>query len=316
MPVSVHVMGVKMKSLLLAIFMVLAASAVHAGSGSTTTPLKGVYPIVLSHGVLGFDDRTGLFGGAIKYWGGMDDYLRGQGAAVLTPGTNPMQSVANRANDQRNQINTWMAANGFTKVHILAHSQGALVSRYMVSSLAMAPKVSTVTSVNGVNRGTPVADIALAVIPSWLQPTLNTVVNIISQLVYGKTKQDIIAMTSSLTVANVNALNTTNPNAAGVKYYSYGSKITLPDLVQHPLMGLVYPITWTGGVFNGQGGDNNSVVPFSSQKWGTWMGGPSYSILTTGVDHIEAINFAGTGQPWYDVKAYYLKMASNAKSNQ
>ena len=313
---GVHVLGVKMKSLYIAILVLFSAQFVYAGSGSSTKPLQGAYPIVLSHGILGFDDRVGLLGGAIKYWGGMDDYLRGQGVAVLTPGTNPIQSVPNRANDQRNQINTWMAANGFTKVHILAHSQGALVSRYMVSSLGMAGKVSTITTVNGVNRGTPIADIALAVIPSWLQPTLNTVVNIISQLVYGKTQQDIIAMTSSLTVGNVNALNTANPNAAGVKYYSYGSKITLPDLIQHPLMGLVYPITWTGGVFNGQGGDNDGVVPLSSHKWGTWMGGPSYSILTTGVDHIEAINFAGTGQTWYDVKAYYLKMASNAKANQ
>jgi hypothetical protein len=36
-------------------------------------------------------------------------------------------------------------------------------------------------------------------------------------------------------------------------------------------MGITYPITWTGGVFNGQGGDNDGVVPLSSQKWGTWM---------------------------------------------
>lgn len=294
----------------------LAVSFAWAGSGSSTKPLQGSYPIVLSHGVLGFDDTKGLVGGLIKYWGGMDEHLRSQGAAVLTPGTNPMHSVQNRANDQKNQINLWMSANGYSKVHIIAHSQGALVSRYMVSSLGMASKVSTVTSINGVNRGTPVADIALAVIPSWLQPSVNLVVNVLSKVIYGKSQQDIIAMTSSLTVANVNALNNTNPNMAGVKYYSYGSKVTLPDLIQHPIMGLAYPITWTGGVFNGQGGDNDGVVPLSSQKWGTWKGGPSYSILTTGVDHIQATNFSYMGETWFNVRQYYLTMASNAKSNQ
>lgn len=302
-----------MKSLVLSL---LAVSLTWAGSGSSSKPLQGSYPIVLSHGILGFDDRVGLLGGAIKYWGGMDQYLRNQGAAVLTPGTNPIQSVTNRATDQKNQINTWMAANGYTKVNIIAHSQGALVSRYMISSLGMSSKVATMTSVNGVNRGTPVADIALAVIPSWLQPSINVLINGISQLVYGKTQQNIIAMTSSMTVANVNALNNANPNNAAIKYFSYGSKITLPDLIQHPIMGITYPITWTGGVFNGQGGDNDGVVPLSSQKWGTWKGGPSYGIFTTGVDHIEAINFAGMGETWYDVKAYYLAMASNAKANQ
>lgn len=305
-----------MKILVSSLITFLSLSSIYAGSGSSSTPLKGSYPIVLSHGVLGFDDRQGLLGGAIKYWGGMDDYLRSQGVAVLTPGTNPMQGISNRATDQKNQINTWMAANGYTKVHIIAHSQGALVSRYMVSSLGMASKVSTVTSVNGVNKGTPIADIALAVIPSWLQPSVNIVVNMLSQVIYGKSNQDIIAMTSSLTTGNVNALNAANPNVSTIKYYSYGSKITLPDLIQHPIMGLAYPITWTGGVFNGQGGDNDGVVPYSSQQWGTWKGGPSYGILVTGVDHIEAINFAGMGQTWYDVKAYYLTMASNAKANQ
>jgi triacylglycerol lipase len=302
-----------MKSLILSL---ICVSFAYAGSGSSTKPLQGSYPIVLSHGILGFDDTRGLLGGAVKYWGGMDSYLRSQGAPVLTPGTNPIQSVSNRAIDQKNQINSWMAANGYSKVHIIAHSQGALVSRYMVSSLGMSSKVASVTTVNGVNRGTPVADIALAVIPSWLQPSLNVVVNLISQIVYGKSQQDIIAMTSSMTVANVNALNSTNPNKSGVDYFSYGSKITLPDLIQHPLMGIVYPITWTGGVFNGQGGDNDGVVPLSAQKWGTWKGGPSYGIFTTGVDHVEAINFAQTGQTWYDVEGYYLKMASNAKANQ
>jgi triacylglycerol lipase len=76
-----------------------------AGSGSTSKPLAGSYPIVLSHGILGFDDTQGLFGGLIKYWGGMDEHLRNQGAAVLTPGTNPIHSAVNRANDQKNLIN-------------------------------------------------------------------------------------------------------------------------------------------------------------------------------------------------------------------
>ncbi len=298
------------------ILSLLATGYVWAGSGSSSKPLQGSYPIVLSHGILGFDDTKGLLGGAIKYWGGMDQYLRDQGAAVLTPGTNPIQSVSNRALDQKNQINSWIAANGYTKVNIIAHSQGALVSRYMVSSLGMASKVASVTTINGVNRGTPVADIALAVVPTWLQPSVNVVVNVISQIVYGKTRQDVIAMAASLTVANANALNAANPNNAAVKYFSYGSKITLPDLIQHPLMGITYPITWTGGVFNGQGGDNDGVVPLSSQQWGTWKGGPSYGILTTGIDHLQATNFAGTGQTWYDVQAYYLTMASNAKANQ
>ena len=65
-----------MKSLYIGVLLLFSASFLHAGSGSTTKPLAGSYPIVLSHGILGFDDTVGLFGGAIKYWGGMDTHLR------------------------------------------------------------------------------------------------------------------------------------------------------------------------------------------------------------------------------------------------
>ena len=123
-------------------------------------------------------------------------------------------------------------------------------------------------------------------------------------------------MATSLTTGAMNAFNSSTPNASGVKYYSYGSYMTILDLIQHPIMGLLHPITWTGGVFNGQGGTNDGVVPYSSQKWGTWKGKPSYPFTTTGVDHLQATNFEWTGQFWYDVEGYFLKMAQNAKNNQ
>ncbi|MEM7184731.1 MAG: lipase, partial [Spirochaetota bacterium] len=105
-------------------------------------------------------------------------------------------------------------------------------------------------------------------------------------------------------------------NTSGVKDYYYVSKMTMIDVIQHPLMSIPHPICWTGGVFNGQGGANDGVVPLSAQKWGTWKGGPSYGLLVTGVDHLQATNFEWGGQFWYDVEGYFLSMASNAKANQ
>ncbi|MCB1174097.1 MAG: lipase [Leptospiraceae bacterium] len=287
-----------------------------SGGGSSSKPLDGVHPIVLSHGILGFDDTKGLVNGLVKYWGGMDDYLRSEGAAVLTPGKTAMQGLDYRAREQRDQILYWMAANGYSKVHIIGHSQGGLDSRYMITNLGMKSKTSSLTSLNSVHRGTPVADIGLAVIPDWLEPTVAVVLNAFGKLVYSGGEQDIINMAKSLTTSSMAQFNATVPNASGVDYFSYGSYMTLADPIQHPIMFLTYPICWTGGVFNGQGGKNDGVVPYTSQKWGTWKGGPDYGIFTTGVDHLEATNLAYTGQTWYDVEGYYLKMAKNAKASQ
>lgn len=302
----------------LAAILALAVSSpvLASGGGSSSKPLAGSYPIVLAHGILGFDDSSGLAGGLVKYWGGMDNYLRSQGAAVLTPGMTAMNNNVVRGNELKNQINYWMAANGYSKVHLMGHSQGGLTSRYMVSNLGMSSKIRTITSINSVHRGTPIADIGLAVIPSWLKPSVAAVLNLLGRIVYGGGQQDILEMTRSLTTGAMAAFNSSVPNKSGVKYYSYGSHMAWADPIQHPLMFITYPITWTGGVFNGQGGSNDGVVPESSQKWGTWKGGPSYGFFTTGVDHLQATNFEWSGQTWYDVEGYYLKMAKNAKANQ
>lgn len=298
------------------ILFIFSISIFASGGGSSGKPLSGTYPIVLGHGILGFDDTKGLAAGLIKYWGGMDDYLRSQGVPVLTPGKTAMQGLSFRANEQRNQINSWMAANGFTKVHYIGHSQGGLDGRFMISNLGMASKISTYTSLNAVQRGTPLADIGLAVIPNWLKPSVAVIVNTFASLIYRSGNQDVLTMAASLSTSYMNNFNANTPNHSAVKYFSYGSKITIPDLIQHPLMGIASPICWAGGVFNGQGGENDGVVPFSSQRWGTWKGEPSYPITTTGIDHLQATNSANSGQFWYDVKAYFMKMALNAKSNQ
>ena len=294
----------------------LSSSISASGGGTTTKPLANSNPIVLSHGILGFDDSEGLANGLVKYWGGMDNYLRSQGAKVLTPGKTSVTGIDVRAQQQKEQILLWMAANGFKKVNILAHSQGALDSRYMVSNLGMSTKVANITTVNGVNRGAPLADVVLGVVPSWLVSFVDMVVDFLGGMIYGDSDQDYLAAAKCLSIAQANAVNTSSPNAYGVKYFSYGSHMTWADPIQHPLMFLMYPITWAGGLYYGVGSSNDGVVPESSQKWGTWKGGPDYGIFTSGVDHTQAINFEWMGQTWYNVENYYKKMATNAMNNQ
>ena len=296
----------------------LTSLPVFAGGGgsSSNKPLAGSYPIVLVHGILGFDDTNGLFGGLLKYWGGMDDYLRDQGAKVLTPGLTAMNNNTHRGYELKDQVNSWMAANGYSKVNLMGHSQGGLTSRYMITNLGMSSKIAVNTSINSVHYGTPFADIGLGVIPDWLEPFANILVSSLGKLIYGGGEQDVLEMATSLTTGAMATFNQNTPNKSGVRYYSYGSYITIPDLIQHPLMGILSPITAAGLLFKGESIKNDGVVPLASQKWGSWKGGPSTNWYTTGVDHLEATNFSFTGETWFDVEGYYLKMAKNAKSNQ
>lgn len=292
---------------IMALSMFLASTGVSAQT--TTKPLTGMC-IVMVHGILGFDDTNGLAAGLVKYWGGMDQYLRDQGAKVATPGSSAMASIQNRATQTRDYLNIWMPANGCSKIHFVGHSQGGLVVRYITKNLGYSTKVASVTTVNSLHKGTPIADISLAVIPDFLKPALNLVVTSLAKLIYRDGRpQDVIDMAKSLTVSYLKTFNSATPNASGVKYYSYGSKMAWADPVQHLLMAPLYPITWAGGLFYGVGGDNDGVVPISSQSIGTWKGSPSYSWWVTGLDHLQMTNFEWSGQNYFDVKGLYLNLA-------
>ncbi|MDF3820600.1 lipase [Leptospira sp. 96542] len=299
------------KKIILGVFVTLFSIPT---SGLFAGPLDGQC-IALVHGILGFDDTNGLAGGLVKYWGGLDGYLRSQGAKVTTPGSSASNSIPTRANQIQSAVSSWMTANGCSKVHLMGHSQGGLVVRYMVSNLGFSGKTATVTTINSLHKGAPMADIVLGIIPNWLKPFANSALSLFAKLVYRDGRpQDVIAMGQSLTVSYVKTFNTNSPNKSGIKYYSYGSEMAWADIIQHPIMALTHPITWAGGIFYGLGGANDGVVPSSSQKWGTWKGTPSSYWFATGIDHLQATNLAWSGQNFFDVQGWYLKIAKNAKA--
>ena len=98
-------------------------SAWAGGSGDAPKPLKGTYPIVLAHGLLGWGEESTGLTSIINYWGGMDDHLRSEGASVYAPAQSPGQSNEVRGQDIKGKVQYWMAANGYSKVHFLGHSQ-------------------------------------------------------------------------------------------------------------------------------------------------------------------------------------------------
>ncbi|MBL8021774.1 MAG: lipase [Leptospirales bacterium] len=308
-----------MKKAMFGLAAFFVCSTVFAGGGgSSSKPLQGMYPIVLSHGLFGWGDSdpNGLINIA-KYWGGMDDYLRSQGATVYAPQKSAANSNEVRAQELKDKILYYMAANGYSgKVHIVGHSQGTLDSRYMIANLGMASKVSTYTSLAGVHRGSPIADLVKAVIPDWLKPSVSAVLGVLVQLVWGGGQQNALGALNSLTTEGMAAFNNYTPNSAAVKYFSYSAHITIPDLIQHPLMAILQPINAIGGVIKGLGAANDGLVPVESAKWGNYRGEPSYGILTTGIDHLQIANTLWSGQTWYDVEGFFLKFAKEAKTNQ
>ena len=169
------------------------------------------YPIVLVHGLLGFDKI-----GPVEYFYGITSSLRKDGAKVYVVQVSAANSTEVRGEQLLSQIKQIVAATGAGKVNLIGHSHGSPTSRYAAS--IRPDLVASVTSVGGVNKGTPVADLVLGVAPAGsvsrtiLEKAINGLGTVISVLSGGSGLQQVsIEAAKSLSTAGTLKFNATHP---------------------------------------------------------------------------------------------------------
>ncbi|NPC58562.1 esterase/lipase family protein [Caenimonas soli] len=215
-------------SLLLAASLLLFGATAHAQTYAQTR-----YPIVLVHGIFGFDSFLGL-----DYFYGIPSALRQDGARVFVAQVSAANSHEVRGEQLLTQVKNIMAITGASKVNLIGHSQGGPTIRYVAG---VAPQlVASVTSIGGVNRGSRVADIVRGTLPpgtlseSIVNGAATAFVALIN-LGSGGTgnPQMPTAALDSLTTAGSQAFNNRFPQALpagcgsgaelvnGVRYYSW-----------------------------------------------------------------------------------------------
>jgi triacylglycerol lipase len=217
---------------------VLLGCLAHSASAQGFTQTK--YPIVLVHGLFGFDQILGN-----PYFFQIVPALRDGGARVFT-----VQVAAANNNDVRGeqllqQVRQILAVTGATKVNLIGHSQGGPTARYV---LGVRPDlVASLTTVGSPHTGTPVADAANA-LPGPLANVAKQIVQGLAELIDllsgGGFDQDIDAALSTLTSSGSAAFNrrfpaglpTTNcasgPAVAnGARVYSWGGTGVLTNIL-------------------------------------------------------------------------------------
>ncbi|MFT7185307.1 MAG: triacylglycerol lipase [Pseudohongiellaceae bacterium] len=183
---------------------VLVSINTHA---STYTKTK--YPIVLVHGVTGFD----TLGGLINYFHKIPYNLERSGAKVNTVSV----SFVNSSEKRGKQLADYISGLGVSKVNIMAHSQGAPTAR--VAASIIPNKIASITSINGVNYGSKVADVLTGVIRpgSWIAGGADAIAialgNVVDKLSSSNNPQDGLAALETLTTRGTTNLN----NALGWK---------------------------------------------------------------------------------------------------
>lgn len=202
------------------------------------------HPVVLLHGLLGFDELA-IGPARLAYFRGLTERIQRVGIDVHRPRVARTAAVAVRARQLVRRIEQLSAK----RVNIIAHSMGGIDARYAIARLGLSERVASLVTIATPHRGTPLADIGSHVLGDTLR----------LRRVLGVLGMDVTAF-YDLTTARMAAFNEEVSDARGVWYAS---------VVAHASGRSVHPLLWpTHRILSERGGPNDGVVPLASQTWG------------------------------------------------
>jgi len=252
------------------------------------------YPIVLVHGVSGFDKLFGI----VEYFQGIPAALRSGNAVVYTPNVTAWDTAPARGEQLLDYIeNTVLPETGASKVHLVGHSLGSPTSRYVAG---VSPDlVASVTSVNGINYGSGFADWGIDnIVGGPLEGIAEDLINLTGNVldaIAGNPEYTNDALETIKFMSTEGALafseqfsdgepTTYCGNGAGevngIHYFSWGSTGQLTNIldVSDPLLFLTDQL----GYYNGEASDG--LVSKCSQHWGINIRDDYY------MNHLDATN--------------------------
>ena len=261
------------------------------------------YPIMLIHGA-GFRDRKYL-----NYWGRIPRALEKQGAVLYYGHQDSWGSIEHNAGVLKDNLTKILDETNCEKVNIIAHSKGGLEARYMISSLGMADKVASLTTLATTHHGSKTIDL-FCKLPKWLYKTAAFFTNIFFRIL-GDKNPDFYMASRQFTTVHMTAFNEQNPDSPSVYYQSYAAVMRNPfsDIFMFWPNLFVWLIE----------GENDGLVTPKSAEW-TNFKGILRGTTRRGISHADEVdvrrmNFSRkpseTGVS--DIRNFYIDIASGLK---
>lgn len=216
-------------------FVALALLALATSGPASAQYTQTRHPIVLVHGLLGFDSLLGVY----DYFYGIPGELRSGGARVYIADVSASNSSTLRGEQLIRQLDTLKALYGHSRFNLIGHSHGGPTIRYVAS--VRPDLVASITSVGSPHTGSKVADgISVIAPPGSLAESLaagfvNALSTLIEWLSGSGDPQNALAALKSLNSAGAAQFNARHPQGMpstscgqgaavvnGIRYYSMG----------------------------------------------------------------------------------------------
>ncbi len=221
-------------------------------SMAQTDYTKTRHPVVLVHGLLGFDSLLGTY----DYFYGIAGELRRGGARVYVANVSASNFSEVRGEQLIDYLDTLRAVHGHAKFNLIGHSHGGPTARYVAS--VRPDLVASITSIGSPHRGSKVADALATVAPpnsgqaALIGGFVNALSGFIEFLSGSSDPQNAIGAMISLSSAGAAQFNAAHPQGmpssacgqgaavvGGIRYYSMGGTRVLTNFldVSDPMLG-------------------------------------------------------------------------------
>lgn len=259
------------------------------------------YPILLLHG-MGYTDEHKL-----SYWGRVPKLYKDRGYTIHYGHQGSSAPAETNAKQIAQHLDELFEKEEIEKINIIAHSQGGLEARYLVSSMGYADKVASITTLQTPHRGSITVDKLLNFFPKWLVKGACKIFDLGFRIFgdkHPKTYEAILMFRTD----NAKKFNDENPDVEGIYYQSYAfvmKHIWSDILMWFP--SLIVKIMDT---------ENDGLLTPDAVKWGDFKG-IVRSNSFRGISHGDEIDFRRkpfckkTGDGVSDILELYSKIADD-----
>jgi triacylglycerol lipase len=278
------------------------------------------YPIVLHHGFAGFRDI-----GPVNYYFGVARDLRARGVSVHEAEVTPFDAPSVRAAQLARFVDRVRDETNRQKVIVIAHSQGGLDARFMISSLGYGDRVAALVTISTPHRGTRVADTVLGFVPGATDAFVNAIASAFAWTYNeARARNDLRAALVGLSEREAATFNAANPDDPRVLYWSWAGRSHLRTGVavcngaryeNEPLR--VDPTTLPLAPFAAllEGFDplenvNDGLVSVRSARWGVFQG----CVPADHFDEVGQIAHTGPIASGFDHLAFYRKIVDDLRA--
>jgi triacylglycerol lipase len=239
-------------------------------------------PIVLVHGLFGFNEIKAVGGSVLTYFREIAPFLRDAGYWVPDPPQlNPAGTVASRAGNLQEYLLNHEDIRD-RRVHLIAHSMGGLDARYLISKLGMADRVISLATIGTPHEGSPIADWITAA-SSPFDPMVGNAMRLL-----GFNPDNIGGVRDLTAAARADFNAAVRDDDTNVRYYTVAGRYE-PE--RDPLF--AYPFGLLGltrDLIQKQSGDNDGLVSVASASFQSRQG-PWTHLGTWDANHFRLINW-------------------------